>query len=859
VKKKQTKQLTAEALYRGIGGIDGRWVQKADDAAVWQRLAAEEKARRARKGRGRFVAYEVKKLFGVRYLWIFLAVLMLINSAVAWVTAGKSEAAGEPAEMIVSFMDDYFADPAPYDAHYEEMRAFDEAQGVLFLEAMRSGNYDFEPETMPDIYSTDEDFSDAELYAALHDAIAAARDYPDVIEDVLRSARANLNEFDAMGIDRESFAYRYQLRVIDLYETARDTVSIGIEHTRGWGEYFAYDTVNIFLFLMILMLGATVFAQERQSGFLPILRTARHGRVRTAAAKILTMLIVSSVFVLLFTASTWAVFGLRLGYSSPDNAIQVLDAFTLSPYRLTVGQYFLITVGVRLLSCALFGTAVLALSTALGNDVLIYLAGLGVGGVNLLLSFLPGGGALSSLKYLNLITAAAVDPLFVRYRAMGLFGAVAGYVPLMLCLYGVLLIVLCLAAGDRYVRGMRTVRPAAVDRVISAVMTLGARLRPVWQSRLHTGRRPVRRMRRYSLSLTAAETFKMLISSRTLAVLLAILCLKVGYAARTYENSGTYADRVYHEYMTALEGPLTEEKLDYLAEERAAIHDILSRQDRMRAAYVAEEITFEEYRAYLSDYNDAYSRDELLKTVEARAAYLQATYERTGEAGWFLYDTGWRKLYESGADLFLYTAVLLLLTGIFAAEYVSRSSSGGFAQILRSTKNGRRRTFSAKLISAGMVTAILALLTAAVDIATVFVHYDMPASDAPLWSMPLFGAMSANLTVGQYLSLFVLLRIVGALMLAMLVCALSELLCKYIPVLGSSVILTLLPALCAAFGLAAAERVNYLNLLAGTPLVLQSATLSLFGSDFAMLALWIAAFGTAVGAAVMSARKMFVK
>lgn len=846
-----------ETIAHAVTQIDDRYLLAADDERIWAQLAAEEQTSRRRKHR--FVGYELKKLLGVRYLWAFLVILLLLNSAVAWVTAGKSPRAGEPADMISAFIDSYFEDPAPYDAHYEAMEAFAAEQDLLWIEAMQNRDFDFVPEQLPDLYSTDEDFSDRELFAALHGAIAAARDYPEKIDGVLGGARANLAEFDAMGISPDSFTYRYQLRVIELYETAREEVSIGVEYTRGWGEYFAYDTVNIFLFLMILMLGASVFAQERQSGFLPILRAARHGRGRTAVAKILTMLTVSGVFVFLFTASTWAVFGLRLGYSSPDNALQALSSFTLSPYRVTVGQYFLITVGVRLLSCMLFGASVLALSTVLGNDVLIYLAGLGVGGLNLALSFLPAGGALAPLKYLNLISAAAVDPLFVRYRAMGLFGAVTGYVPLMLCFYGALLLTLCAVAGYRYVRGMQALHPAAIDRVISTVMTHAARLRTAWRKRRKYEVRSARRARRYSMSLTLAETFKLLISSRFLAVVLALLVLKAGYAARVYAPNSTYADHVYHEYMTELEGPLTEEKLDYLREERAAINGILARKEAMQAAYLAEEIGFEEYRAYLSDYNDAYTRDELFAAVEERAAYLQARQAQTGERGWFLYDSGWRTLYESEADLFLYAAILLLLTGIFASEYTSRSSSGGFAQILRATKNGRKRTFAAKLTAAAVVSTVLALMMVAVDITAVFAGYEMPAFGAPLWSMPLFESVGAGLTVGGYLFLFVLLRLLGVWLLAGLVCALSELLCKYIPTLGSSVMLTLLPALCAAFGLAAAEKLNYLNLLAGTPLWLMSARSSLFGSDFALLTVWILAAATAVTAALASARRVFVK
>ena len=87
----------------------------------------------------------------------------------------------------------------------------------------------------------------------------------------------------------------------------------------------------------------------------------------------------------------------------------------------------------------------------------------------------------------------------------------------------------------------------------------------------------------------------------------------------------------------------------------------------------------------------------------------------------------------------------------------------------------------------------------------------------------------------------------------------SELLCRYIPVLGSVAVLTLLPALFAYFGLAAADKISFLNLLAGTPLYLESANMSLFGNGWAMLALWIVAAGAAVWAMLVPAKRMFVR
>ncbi len=839
------QNMTSEKLYEGIGYMDDKWMKLLDEPA-----AVKEKKNR------RFVGYELKKLFGVKYLWVFLFVLLMLNTAIAWYTADRTMAAKEPTQMISEFFAEYFEDHDELDAYYAEMQAFAAGQEELMREAMRLGDYDFEPETMPDLYSTDENYPDRALFDKLYNTIAAAREYPDVLDNVIDRAWANLDAFADMGITEDSFAYRYQLRVIGLYERMRDNVQIGVEYTRGWDEYFAYDTVNIFIFIMLIVLGSVIFAQEKQSGFLPIMRTAKNGRARTAVAKILTMLLLTVIFALMFTLSTFAVYGLRIGFSSPYNVIQALDTFTLSPYQITIGQYFAVTVGVKLLTFAVFSMMILALSVVFYNYILIYFAGLGLFGLNFLLYTLSYIDANSVFKNLNLVATAASNPLFVRYRAMNFFGAVAGFVPSMCVIFTLLIAACAVVTVVLYIKGKGGIRVGWIDSVIAWCMTKSAEVRHKFSSWKRT--KP-HRTRTYSHSLILAEVFKTLISSRFIVIVLLILCVKTWYSYDTNSPSNSYTDAVYKEYMTALEGEVTEEKLAYLADERAMINETLSKQTMMQQAYVNEEITFDEYREYLSDYNYAYSRSELLSVIEKHADYLAQKEAETGVRGWFLYDTGWKKMYSEDADLFLYGTILLLLTGSFAAEYASKSSAGGFAQLLRSTKNGRHKTFCAKLISSGMIAVILAFLTGTVDTAVIALCYDLPAVTAPLVSIQLFADVTGSITVVQYFVVFFVMRMAGALIMAMLVCALSELLAQYIPVLGTAVILTLLPALCAYFGLAVAEKVNFLNLLAGTPLFLQSAEAVLFGNGYAMLVLWLAVAVTAVTAMLLPAKKMFVK
>ncbi len=846
------RNLTGADLAQAMNKLDSRWIELAYDEEELKKAAVEE-SRAGRTHAGKLFGAEVRKILGTRVVWVFLALFVALNSFLAWKAAGRTAEAAYPTATVARFFDGYFEKPGEYEARYREIEAFRAEQNELFFEAMRTGDPDFEIETLPNRYSDDDAVPDDLLFSLVHGAIDQSEGYPARLEKVTDAAKSNLDEFRRMGVSESSFSWKYQTEVIRRYEAMDGTVRIGIEYVRGWSGYFDYRLGDVFVFLLLILAGSVIFPQEKQAGFLPVLRVSKRGRGKTAAAKIALMLCLTVLFTLLFVGTSFAVFGMRVGYSSPENALQALPQFTYSPYRVTVGQYFTVTVLVKLLAFSAFSVLMLALSNLTRHPVLNYLGGLGLFGINLLLSKLDASHAAA---HLNLVTAASVNSIFTRYRAANLFGACAGYVPVMIVLFTLLILGGAVGAILGHVRGGEAVRIGWLDSIVSAVLTASAKVRGgILRFRLGKARRE----RTYSLSLFWTEVFKTLVSSRMLLLLLILLLAKGFYSARLYEAKPSYADAVYKEYMTALEGPLTPEKSAWIAGERARLNDLLAKKDIMQDKYLREEISLPEYREYLSEYSSAEARSDLFRTIEAHESYLAARNSGSGKSGWFLYDTGWRRLFSGDADLFLYTAVLLLLTGSFAGEFVSRSSSGGFAQILRATKRGREETFRAKLVSSGVIAVLLALLSCVTDFVFLSQNYSLPSPTAPLGSVELFGAYAGGMSLAGYAALFTALRILGSLMMAMLVCALSELLSRYLPVLGSAVALTLLPALFAAFGWQAAERVSFLSLLAGTPLFLDSARVSLFGSGWAMLALWIAAAGVAVSALVGSARRMFVK
>lgn len=838
--------MRKEDLFIGIGGIGDKWITEADDSKA---LLAAAGAGKIKKEKSRFVGYEIQKLLSAKYIWIFLLVMLLLNSAIAWNSAGNALDAAEN-RIIAEFVEGYFDSPEEYDAHYEKIVAFDEEQARLMQEAIRAGNEDFVPQSYPNVYSPSDSISDKVLFRALYYAIERAESYPERILPIIESAERNLESLPGIGADEDTYVYRYQQRIIELYGNALENVKIGVEYSHGWSSYFSYGTVNVFVSIIIIMISAVVFAQEKQNGFLPVLRSVKEGRAVTAIAKVLALVIISSAVTLIFTATTFAVFGIRLGYSSPLNALQSLSVFELSPYSVTVGEYFALSVGLKVLGMVLLSLTVAVISVIFSNYAVIFVGGLALWGINFLLYISDFSG--DAVRILNIVGVSEANGLFERYRSLNIFGNLCEYIPFAAAVFGVIAIACAVFCIVAHTRGFVGISFVFID-TLKAEITVALKKASAFLVGLKLGRS--RGVRSYSSSLVSAEIFKTLISSRFIIALVLILCIKVGYSAKVYNAPESYSDKVYHEYMTCLEGPLTDEKLDYIASERESINSVLAKEEEMKQAYRNNEIGSDEYYEYLCEYNYAQSRNELLFIIEDHAEYLA----EADNGGWFIYDTGWQKLYSGDADLFLYTSILLILAGIFASEYFARGEKGGFARILRSTKKGREKTFSAKLVGAVIMSLALTLVMGAVDILAVFGNYEMPALSAPLVSMRMFAAVSSGITVGGYLAVFVLLRVIGALLMSMLVCALSELLCRYIPVLGAVILLTLLPAFCVALGIGAAEPINFLNLLAGTPIVLQSAQAALFGSDWGMLAIWITAAALAVGAVMMPAKRMYVK
>lgn len=697
----------------------------------------------------------------------------------------------------------YLENPEQVKSDYEEYM-------TLYNEYLNAID-DTEP--VPNKYSTNKDVLDYFLYYELFKQVDTCENYKEYIQNFLDRANYNIKSFDDAGMSPNTYSYRYQKRIIDLYTKAQSGVELKIEYVYGWDEYFDYDVVNIFIFISVILICSVVFAQERSSGFINIIRASRYGRVSTVAAKISASVIITVIIVLLFTFSTFFIYGYMVGFSSSDNAIQIIEAFRKTYQTITIKQYFIITVLVRLATFIVFTALTLAASLIFKSYPLIFICNGGVFGLNFLFYTLKNLDPESPIRNLNLVATAHVTRLFERYRAINIFGYPADYIPFMIFSFAVVFTAASIFIGWRFLHSAVSVGQGRINKAL-IFKTSSERIKQTQPKRRH--------IHISSRCLILTETYKTLVSSRYIIAVIVLLLVKVYISSNAYKPVSLYSDDIYKAYMTTLAGPVTDEKRQYIKEEREYINDVFLKETDIRDAYNSGAINLDEFINYLTELNYARSHSPQLSVVENHLSYIDRLALKGIEAH-FVYDTGWNTFFKTPFDWSLYAVVLLIFSGIFSSEHEAKTSSGGFAQILRTTKRGRARTFGAKLTSSLIVALILAVIWNAIDAYFICRAYELPCISSPIHSLQLFQGLKTTVSIKQFIVLFYALRAAAVLWLVLLLCAFSEITKRALITIGAVAAVTSLPALISYFGIKSFDYVDYIGVMRATPMILLSA------------------------------------
>lgn len=773
---------------------------------------------------------EFRKINGIRYLRVILAVLLLTNMAVCFVNTEPSATYPDNRELT-EFYKTYDEDP-------EAVRSALEAKRTQMLEAyFATGEFG----EVASVY-TFTPFGDEGLVGAREGQSAYADGFRASMQRIVRSAETTMKEYDYYKVPVDGYLYRYQSEAKRIYTDMGESVTPADANPKAWESYFAYSYVNIFLFIAVIAVGSVIFLYERDCQTEMIVRAARRGRGSLLASKLACTVLSAAGLSVLFSASTLAVYVIRGGMCDISLPIQTLQTFELCPFRLTIAEFIFIRLGYRILAASVFMLVTNILALILKNYVLTYVASAAFYGINAVLCVMFFDSVNSPVRCFNLCTVASADRFLNRYIGINVFENSVNAVWVALVAYAALIPILAALCAVLYSANLEGVR-------------LPKRI-PKTKAEKETSSRPVR-VRRIPVFLCEAK--KIFASPKILIFILAVLVLRGYYSYDNIRHRNSFNDTVFRIYTDRYAGEATDEKLNEIeslvAEAEEAAAEIASLQQKL----INGEIDPSEYAERSSGASEASSEAEMLRPIAKRASYLRSVRDTTDIMPHFVYDTGLNKILSGEGDYFLYIIIVVLFTQSFVIEYAKTSSSGGFSQILRTTKKGRGQTFAAKLGSSALLAAVLSVIVNAFDFAVFLKFYSLAdIVKAPLVSLPAFTGLTTGVTVGRYLIMMYAVRIFAAVLLSVGVCAFSALLRQYVPVLTATLLVTLVPHVVASAGMTKAHAVSFFAFLDVNRLVKTSVTSALSG-DFTLFVIFAVSASAVCAALTIAAYRRFAK
>lgn len=612
-------------------------------------------------------------------------------------------------------------------------------------------------------------------------------DYPDYLVRVQEQAY-KMQASSIFGGDPNSFVYRNILKTArDFAHCSDEGIRLGNDRAiQGWLESDWAD----WGFLAAIILLVVSFLEERKKGLNAVIRSCPGGRGKLQLNRLGILLIFSAVMTFLLY---YLPLGLSLvwegGGEDLSRPVQSLPEFQKCTAQLTIGEFLVEFFFLKTACGFLLGVLIwFALSFVEQVQLCWMVTAAGLAVEYFLYTFIPAQSILSPLRYVNVFSYVFTSQLYTEYVNINFLSYPVGKTALLLgllALAGILLsVVLVLLLPKRYPFGNRNRLGKWVD---------------LWNRAGDTLRRP--------LGLLGFEWYKLLFLTAGGLVLLlgAIFSRDLGL------NSGAYnrmEDHVFQQYMAQVEGPVTQETHDFIADAWEAL---------------------ENAQMDTGDFAPALIR-------------LEETIKVLPEGAWLVDDAMFLNIFGSQAWYSQRNTALIALMILCSslACLFSPEQDGDIRKVLRSAPGGREHLFWAKYATALGVTTLVWLLVFVQEYRTASEMIGQTVLNAPCCSIDMLKCFPG--TVKSFLTLLCISKGIALLIPMHLCIFLGQRHGSFEKAFAISLVTMIIPAVAYRFGF------HYLGFM--TPLgFLADGNVLLSVNTELLMVVWIALSSLALYAA----------
>ena len=163
----------------------------------------------------RLISYEIKKLFNNKTILYTMCICLLVNAVLCY-TLPSDSSNDIPSQDAIFLITLYYEQPEKIEKEYRELQEWSEYQEQEWHKAMDRGDYSWIGEAPPSKYASD-GYNDLQYLDWLFKWLNRRDDYNKKIVTIKEQAEKNKKDLEAKGIDKNSFAWKYQDKVEKTY------------------------------------------------------------------------------------------------------------------------------------------------------------------------------------------------------------------------------------------------------------------------------------------------------------------------------------------------------------------------------------------------------------------------------------------------------------------------------------------------------------------------------------------------------------------------------------------------------------------------------------------------------------------
>lgn len=570
-----------------------------------------------------------------------------------------------------------------------------------------------------------------EIFYPVYDMVKEKYDYKELYSDFINGMekRAEKQLSTPLYSNKNSFSYKNIIKTTEDFDHLKsDKIKVDINEPVEKALKFKFT--DLIVVGVILIISYLMFFSEIESGLSVLNRVTKNGRLKLGASKIASSAILTIITAAIFYISTLITEIIMYGnnYIDFSNPIQSLSHFRNCFLNLNIGQFIALWLlgKVAMLLLILFLTGFLFL--VLRNAFQLFLIIGATGIVSVLLNLtIDERLFFNHLKFINFYYFINTTDLFGVYQNINFIGLPVNIIAIYIILVPLLIIcfaILFLAFFN--VKNTENKKPVFFKLI---------------------NKRKLKSNKSGSVSVFAAEVYKILIKDKMLiSVLLIAFCsvyLSLGTYSVFYKDE---ADRAYAHYANILYGGLSKEKTQLINEQSEYFEGLEKQLDYFESKEGSQSANTESISSILE------STGEGFKKAKEQYQYLEALEKENKVTPQFVNEIVFENFTTNAPKEFFLLFITIILTLVIISNIFIAEFKPDVIILLRSTKKGKSYLFKRKLLLTVLCSIFVFASVYLPQTIQIINTYGLKVLNIPIISLQYFSNIGfVGLTLWQFL------------------------------------------------------------------------------------------------------------